>query len=162
RRPLHGARPRRLGTNDTARRQDQIHPVASQPRKSDRSDDLLAARCAEEAGRGRSAPQIAMAVKDVGGISDLAYARGRTGLLRGEDQGAEREPRRAARARPGGVRRRGADGLRRTAGARGARGDRRRNRQPLSAVTAPLGSLRSFALALAIAAPSWAGADTIS
>jgi hypothetical protein len=29
-------------------------------------------------------------------------------------------------------------------------------------VTAPLGALRSFALALAIAAPSWAGAETIS
>ena len=29
-------------------------------------------------------------------------------------------------------------------------------------MTAPLGPLRSFALALAIAAPSWAGAETIS
>src|SRR4029078_3654916 len=59
----------------------------------------------------------------------LAHARGREGLLRREDQGAERESRRDLRARTGSARGRGADGLRRAPVPPGNRDDRARPRQ---------------------------------
>src|SRR5207244_7810761 len=65
----------------------------------------------------------------------------REGVLRREDQGAERESRRTARPGAGRAGRRGADGLRRSAGAQGARWHRRRARQPLS----PMRLARSLA-----------------
>ena len=66
-----------------------------------------------EEGRRQAPPKKPWRVGGCPRNSDLAHARGRAGLLRREDQGAEREPRRAARAGPGGARGRRADGLRR-------------------------------------------------
>ena len=62
-------------------------------------------------------------------LPGLAYARGRAGLVCREDQGAQREPVRAARSCSGRARGRGADGLRRGPAARGSRRDHRGSRQ---------------------------------
>ena len=169
RRQVHVAGARRLGQDDPARRQDQIHPILGQPRKPDRPDDLFAAgkkpaRAKRQARRRARAPAPRQPTGTAPGLTPcrqerlrryksvsrptgihgtrdmadttqripgLAHAGRRAGLVRREDQGAEREPRRIARAGAGRARRRGADGLRRAPGARGAGRDRRRPRQPL-------------------------------
>src|SRR5260370_2028580 len=97
----------------------------------------------------------------IGRFSGLAYAGGRTGLLRREDQGAPRAPRRLARpgaARAGG---RGADGLRRAPGARGPGRHRRRPGQPLPHVRFAAALLGIALAGLALAGTGARAADMI-